>query len=347
MKIAQSAIFMTSGHQKKEKYSRTENLEAWAGAPPAAQPADRINLTMGLSSDLSAAASRAEDSYYNNTIENQYMDGLTPDIWLIKQIIEKFLGRELKMIKNSDLNSSPSANVNAIQYSVDHNAPQGWGVRYDSQESYTESEQTSVAMQGIVRTADGKEISFNLSVQMSRSYMEQNSTSLRLGDAKRKIDPLVINFGGTEAKLSDWKFNFDLNADGVKESIPFVTQGSGIIVFDKNGDRQVNDGKELFGPSTGNGFAELAALDENKNGWIDENDSAYSQLAVWKRDQAGNESLISLNNSNVGALNIGYVSTPFDLKDETNNLHGQIIGTGVYLSNAGNAGTIQQLDITL
>jgi hypothetical protein len=31
----------------------------------------------------------------------------------------------------------------------------------------------------------------------------------------------------------------------------------------------------LFGPQTGNGFAELAEYDEDKNNWIDENDSIY------------------------------------------------------------------------
>jgi len=162
------------------------------------------------------------------------------------------------------------------------------------------------------------------------------------------VDPVVINFGGAAARLTDWKFDFDINADGIKEQIPFVTGGSGILVFDKNGDREVNDGKELFGPVTGNGFTELAALDEDKNNWIDENDSAYSQLDIWRRDDAGNETLTPLSQMNVGALFVGAISSPFDLRDLTNNnIKGQIIRTGIYLNNSGIAGSLQQLDLAV
>jgi hypothetical protein len=167
---------------------------------------------------------------------------------------------------------------------------------------------------------------------------------MRLGDAAR-IDPLVINFDGAAARLTDWRFDFDLDADGFKEEIPFVSSGSGILVFDRNGDRQVNDGTELFGPSTGNGFAELAALDEDNNRWIDENDSAYEDLSLWRRDQEGNESLVSLAESDIGALNVGCIDSPFDLKDQHNSLQGRILRAGVYLSNTGTAGSVQQLDV--
>jgi len=155
----------------------------------------------------------------------------------------------------------------------------------------------------------------------------------------------VINFDGTAAQLTDWRFDFDLNTDGIKEEIPFVTSGSGILVFDKNGDKQVNDGSELFGPSTGNGFAELSAFDEDNNKWIDENDPGYDALSIWQRDPEGNETLFSLPQSNIGAINIGYINSPFDLKDQDNNLQAQILRTGVYLSDTGVVGTVQQMDV--
>ena len=40
--------------------------------------------------------------------------------------------------------------------------------------------------------------------------------------------------------------------------------------LDINEDGKINDGKELFGTASGNGFGDLAAYDQDNNGWIDE-----------------------------------------------------------------------------
>jgi hypothetical protein len=45
-------------------------------------------------------------------------------------------------------------------------------------------------------------------------------------------------------------------------------------------DGRVNDGRELFGPRTGDGFAELAAYDDDGNNWIDENDGIHDNLSI-------------------------------------------------------------------
>jgi hypothetical protein len=351
MKIEQSAMYMSSGHQIKEQYSRTEMLEAWVGPPPGmtqSQQEDRITLSQEVSAKYAASLTASQEAFgLDNTDQS-----LGPKLSMIKRLIELFTGKKIDIMDLSEVNDNTSSDTEDCckenEGAANPEAPQmeGWGVRYDLQESYSESEQTSVSMGGVVRTSDGQEIAFNLSLQMERSYLEQNNVSIRLGDATR-IDPLVINFDGAAAQLTDWRFDFDLNADGVKEEIPFVHSGSGILVFDKNADRQVNDGSELFGPSTGNGFTELAALDEDNNKWIDENDSAYNNLSLWQRDQEGNESLVSLAQSNVGALNVGYIDSPFDMKDQNNILQGQILRTGVYLSNVGTAGSMQQLDVVI
>ena len=74
--------------------------------------------------------------------------------------------------------------------------PAGYGVEYDRHESNTETEteQTSFTASGTVKTADGQQLSFKLELSMSRAYYEESNFSLRLGEAARKIDPLVLNF---------------------------------------------------------------------------------------------------------------------------------------------------------
>ena len=182
---------------------------------------------------------------------------------------------------------------------------------------------------------------------MARSYQEESDVGINRGDARQKKDPLVLNFGGNSAQLTNQRFKFDLNSDGQTENINFVAGGSGFLAFDRNGDGKINNGTELFGAGSGNGFAELAKLDSDHNGWIDENDAAYDQLSVWIKDSAGKDQLATLHQANVGALSLRNVETPFDLKDRSNALLGQIRSSGIFLQEDGKAGTMQQVDLTV
>ena len=164
------------------------------------------------------------------------------------------------------------------------------------------------------------------------------------GDAVRK-DPLVINFEGNAAELTGEKFDFDIDADGVDDRISFVSSASGFLALDRNGNGRIDDGHELFGARTGDGFAELAAYDSDGNGWIDENDAIFAELRIWTKDSSGADQLGTLAQHNIGALYLGQAATPFDLKDAQYNQHGQILSTGVYLFEDGRAGTMQQLDL--
>src|SRR5574343_414158 len=204
----------------------------------------------------------------------------------------------------------------------------------------------SFSASGHVTTSDGREIAFNLELSMARAYHEESDISLRLGDAARKTDPLVLNFSGTAAQLTDQRFSFDLNADGRNEQINFVAPGSGFLVFDRNQDGKVNDGRELFGPGTGDGFVELARLDDDKNGWIDENDSGFGKLQLWTQAGDGTKQLQSLTAAGVGAISLSAIATPFDIKTNANELLGQIRNSAIFLQESGAAGTIQQIDLT-
>ena len=83
-------------------------------------------------------------------------------------------------------------------------------------------------------------------------------------------------------------------------------------------------------------------LDGDKNGWIDEADAAFSQLAVWSGD-----SFNSLKQQGVGALYTAAVDAPFSLKTSSNELLGQIRAAGLYLSEAGAVGQMQQVDLAV
>lgn len=207
-------------------------------------------------------------------------------------------------------------------------------------ETISESERTSVCGQGCVRTADGREIDFDFSLNLARDYSSTKSSDESFTAALR--DPLVLSFDGQSCELTDQRICFDLNADGTAEQIPGLGAGSGFLVFDRNGNGKADDGSELFGVASGNGFADLAKLDSDHNGWIDEGDPAYKQLAVWNGD-----SFSSLAARGVGALYTGSVNAPFALKNEANELLGQIRSAGLYLTESGEVGNLQQVDLAV
>ena len=162
-------------------------------------------------------------------------------------------------------------------------------LNYVSETWNIEQEDTSFSTVGSVRTKDGREINFNVNVNMSRRCEEYYKEQLNVAEFTLH-DPLVINLDTDVAEVSDQTFYFDLDADGKEEEIS-VLNGSGYLALDKNGDGTINDGSELFGTRNGDGFADLAQYDEDGNGWIDENDSIWSKLKIWCKDENGNDVL--------------------------------------------------------
>lgn len=218
-------------------------------------------------------------------------------------------------------------------------------VSFMNESYYEETENVLYKSQGKVTTADGREITFNLDLGMSRSFQEYYREEYDITELQRVCDPLVINFEGNVANLSDQKFFFDIDADGKEDEISELAAGSGYLALDKNNDGTINDGSELFGPQSGDGFGDLAEYDEDGNGWIDENDSVWNKLKIWCRNEKGENELYTLAEKGVGAICLQKATTDFALKDAKNQAKGYIRSTGIFLYENGNVGSIQHLDL--
>ena len=264
----------------------------------------------------------------------------------IKNMIEAFTGREIKLSDMEEWSRRIGEEDDHDDDHSDEGARAGesgrWGMVYNSHESYYEREQMSFNAGGVVRTADGREINFSLDLMMSREFLSETSISLAAGGVLP--GSLEVDFAGPASELSDSRFNFGAPGDD-SNTISYLALGSGLLSLDLNNDGQVDGLNELFGPSTGNGFEELAAYDEDGNGWIDEADSVYDRLQIWSQGSEGEAVLSGLEDNNVGAINLGNVDSPFSLKNNSNTLIGQIEKSGVYLQEDGTPGTIQQLSI--
>ena len=199
---------------------------------------------------------------------------------LIMAAVTAFAGEDLLFLEPAELQpegSDPALQVAAgpTEGEVSSEAPAGdeggggvFGLRYHYRETHMERETTSFQAQGVVHTADGQEVSIDVSLTMARQFASEESLDVRIGGALQ--DPLVVNFEGTAAELSERHYDFDLDTDGEADQIRFVGPNSGFLALDKNGNGLVDDGGELFGPTTGEGFGELSAYDEDGNGFIDE-----------------------------------------------------------------------------
>jgi len=291
---------------------------------------------------------------------------LDPKLKLTKELTERLLGKKIKIrYAKFETGTSSEQSVQVSQRgpagpagpggpgragrsggddseAAPAQGPGGFGLAFDRRVTTYENENTQFSASGSVKTADGKEINFNVDLKLSREYLSVEETSIRAGVLK---DPLVLNFNGGSAELSDTRFTFDLDSDGTAEQTHFLKPGSAFLSFDKNQDGTINNGSELFGTESGNGFADLAAYDEDGNNFIDEGDSIYSKLSLYNKTEAG-DSITSLKDAGVGAIYLGSAQTEFSLNDVgTNTQKGQIRATGVYLTESGQTGTVQQIDL--
>ncbi len=265
---------------------------------------------------------------------------------LAKRLVEDFTGTKVKMKNLNELfkdHDNHNDDDKKIKSGEHRPKMQAWNIAYNSHESYYENEQMSFNARGVVRTADGREINFSLDLMMSREFISETNISAAVAGVG--AGNIVVDFEGPASELSNSKFAFKSGSEEDNEVTTYLAIGSGKLTLDLNNDGQINGDNEIVGASTGNGFAELAAHDEDGNGWIDENDSVYEQLSVYSKDTEGNESVSGLMDSNVGAIHLGSVDTQFTLIDSKNQQVGQIEKTGVYLNEDGTTGIVQQISV--
>jgi hypothetical protein len=151
---------------------------------------------------------------------------------------------------------------------------------------------------GQIETEDGQNYNFSYDLSLTREFYEKNTTKIQNG----MIDPLVLNLDNEGVSFNSKKIHLDLDLDGNIDTFHMLNQGSGFLVLDKNKNGKVDDGSELFGPSTNDGFRELAEFDFDSNNWIDENDVVFNNLKVWTFDEDGKETLVDIKDSNIGAI---------------------------------------------
>lgn len=324
MHITNSQVSLLASRDFSSHQQQSVRIQTSAGAPP---PDPQPEISAAGRSKLAAS-------------------NLDQRVLLIKSLLEHMLGYKITLWgegEGEQLNTEAAAQGTQASSRMPESA---FSVEVSS--DYSETENTQFTASGKVKTADGREIQFSAELSMSRSFSMSSTTGIYSGTvAPPKKDPLVLNYAAPAATLSDQKFNFDLGSDGSQQAISLLHQGSAFLALDQNGDNQINQGNELFGAQSGDGFADLARYDDDKNGWIDENDAVFSRLKLWIKDDSGADQLVSLEDKGVGALFLGNAKASFDLNNQHNDQLGQIRASGIYLREDGSGGSLQQIDLSV
>lgn len=114
-----------------------------------------------------------------------------------------------------------------------------------------------------------------------------------LQDKPRYVTPILFPLDGPAPLAAlldaDTSVTFDLAGDGESERWPWVGPDTGILVWDPEGSGRITSGRQLFGSATWSmfwtdGYAPLAALDDDGDGWLRAGELAG--LAAW-RDRDG------------------------------------------------------------
>lgn len=211
-----------------------------------------------------------------------------------------------------------------------------------AQNYFYEYESTSFSASGSMTLSDGSNISFDFAMNYTREF-ESYSEQLFLQQELK--DPLVINLSNEPISLSDKTVSFDLDADGVLDDMPTLSAGAAFLAIDKNNNGEIDNGTELFGSQTGNGFFELAEYDSNQDGFINQHDDVFNQLLVWQPGHG--DKLTNLSDTDVDTLSLQAVTTEFQFTNSKNELLGQMRQSSVYAKEDGSVGSLHQVDLVI
>jgi hypothetical protein len=108
------------------------------------------------------------------------------------------------------------------------------------------------------------------------------------GGDSRQVDPLVFDLDGNGVDLTTAENGvlFDMDGDGKRDKTAWVAGGDAMLALDRNGNGQIDDGRELFGEQNGaaDGFGELGRFDKDGNGVIDGHDPVFNSLILLHAD---------------------------------------------------------------
>ena len=313
----------------------TAALTPAARTPAAVTPQNPAqNSSTEASTESTSSAEQNEDKQRFNALQTvgavkRILDQLSAGkllSWIDGTSMEKIQAQVAEQQNASKVQTAAPATATAVNVTE-------WSYRY---------QELNANLSGELSMADGS--TFNWSFDLA---MREEQFSFRSFTEQQLTDPLILSLNGNAAELKSKGTAFDFYGNGELFQLPDLGKGQYYLMQDLNNNQQLDSGLELFGPKTGLGFSELAALDENQNGFIEASDRQWQSLNLWSRQQG----LQSLQQANIAAISAQSVATSFGLYDGEA-LLGRIARSGIFLTEQGpqttfGVGLVQQVDVNI
>jgi len=352
---------------------------------PSNQQIKTATNTLSLLSLTTTGENNKELTNNATTAEDIYQRPLPAKVKLIKLILESYISKNIQVTDKQFDYKKTSTQISPTQQALFFNqksvAQQNQnsqdielitidGNQYRQQEQVsvttlsTEQQQLNFAMQGEF-IIDNKKVDLNYQLNLQASYSSMRSITTTAAALK---DPLIIQFGARSiGHITDYA-QFDINNDNKQNDLPIFSGDVGYLVFDKNNNNRVDNGGELFGPTTNNGFSELAQLDSNNNGFFDNQDDKFSQVYIWQpkqaktnnneqslgeqpNTQANKQNLVSLSQAGIKAISLNAIATQFNFRDQSKSGNGainaQLTQTSFAITENNQALGVHQIDVRL
>ncbi|WP_281560197.1 hypothetical protein [Thalassomonas sp. RHCl1] len=298
--------------------------------------------------------------------ETIYARPLSPRLESIKLILAAYFGKELDLEEYLfDFASPPdsgqgnalnpdqainAANSGADFVMVDNQVFRA-GEQVQVEEWFTREQSLSYQMQGQFQL-DDKQISLSYEFNISSESTRYRRFATRAGNLQ---DPLLVQFGNQSLGHIEGGQAFDINSDNTLDKLPIFSGDVGYLVFDQNANGRADDGSELFGPASGNGFHELAAFDSNQNGFIDQDDEHFDQLYLWQpkgesegeAEPGAQQRWLSLEDAGIAAINLSAIDTPYSFYDENDQVEAQMRRSSFAIGENGRGYGVHQVDVRI
>jgi hypothetical protein len=121
---------------------------------------------------------------------------------IVRQMVKAITGQDFKLYSPAELSSdaeNTAIEITTTPPPAKQPSSAGFGLVYEHHAIYQESESASFSAVGSIQTQDGQSIDFSVKLKMGREFRLETNLAIGAGNPEKKVDPLVINFGGNAA----------------------------------------------------------------------------------------------------------------------------------------------------